>query len=112
MSRMHLVFVSIISLLVSAALHAQCTTASYFRQIGVSISAMAARDSCLIIAQPGIIEILDASTPSLPVRLSSFPITGETTAMEVQGDLLFISTWDFFDQIGSLVLAHVAITSH
>ncbi len=79
----------------------------YFRQVG-AVSVLNSKGSTLFVGQPWLVELHDISTPDDPVRIASIPVSGEPSAIEPQGDLLYVSSYTADTGAQELMVANVA----
>ncbi|XVJ60494.1 MAG: hypothetical protein HEQ23_14295 [Tepidisphaera sp.] len=86
----------------------QCSSFAYARQVSGDVAVMESLGSLLFVGMPGLVEIHDLAAPDTPVRIAAIPVRYEPSAIAVNGNLLYISTWSFGDSIGSLVVVDIA----
>jgi hypothetical protein len=87
----------------------QCSSFAYARQVSNDATVMESLGSLLFLGMPGLVEIHDLAVPDAPVRIAGIPVRYEPSAIAVNGHLLYVSTWDFGDSIGSLVVVDIAV---
>jgi hypothetical protein len=87
----------------------QCSSFAYARQLSDEATVMESLGSLMFLGMPGLVEIHDLAAPDTPVRIAAIPVRYGPSAIAVNGNLLYVSTWSFSDSIGSLVVVDIAV---